>query len=184
MIFIILIMLIPATQMLLALIAAFDLWQQSNAYMRGAERTTLRCLALSLVEPAFNGVLITILYLGPMHQGLEGVLNVRTSFLTTASMAVLLAPLLWVRIPNPICRGVLLRLSLLGALRWATTMTIFIHPVVFPFGLGLLGFSIRWVKRQGAAISVRPQAEGLGPDGVIVAPASDFSGDDHPGMTF
>jgi hypothetical protein len=177
---------IATTQMLLALIAASDLWKQSNDHAPGPTRTTLRWLALALAEPAVNGVLITILFLGPLSPGLHGVRSVyhpdiaRTLRLT-ASMAVLLAPLLWSLTSDAFCRRVLVRLGALGALRWTLTVLIFMEPLLVGAGLIVLGFSIWWVKRQGAAISVRYHAIGLGPQGVMVG---EFDRDDQPGISF
>jgi hypothetical protein len=177
---------IAATQMLLALIAASDLWKQSNDHPPGSTKTTLRWLALSLAEPAVNGVLITILFLGPLSPALHSWgssynPDIAQALRLTASMAVLLAPLLWARMSDAFCRRVLVRLGALGALRWILTVLTFMQPLLVVIGLIVLGFSIRWVKRQGAAISVRYHAIGLGPQGVTVGK---FDHDDQPGISF
>lgn len=176
--------LIALILIVLALIAGINLWKQSNLHQPGDARTTLRWLAASLIEPTVNGLLIVAVLISPLARSFwsRGMFNedgVPHAFALSAPMIVLLLPLIWT-LAAPTYRGTLLKLGLLGALRWTVTALTLVVPFGILGGMLVLGFSIWWVKRQGARISVRYHAIGLGPQGVMVGNVADFQGQGRP----
>jgi hypothetical protein len=178
--------LIALLQIVLALIAGIKLWKQSKLHHPGDSRTALRWLAASLIEPAVNGVLISATLLSPLarsfwNNGLFNEGGIVHAFALTAPMLVLVLPAFVAATAGPGQRGILIKLGVVGAARWVITALTLVMPFVIVVGMIFLGFSIWWVKRQGAAIGVRYHAIGLGPQGVMVG---DFGRDDRPGITF
>jgi len=178
--------LIALAQIVLALVAGINLWKQSKLHHPGESRTALRWLAASLIEPTVNGALISAMLLSPLarsfwNNGLFSEDGIVHAFALTAPMLVLVLPALVAATTGPGQRGVLLKLGIVGALRWVITALTLVIPFVIVVGMIFLGFSIWWVKRQGVAIGVRYHAIGLGPQGVMVG---DFSRDDRPGISF
>jgi hypothetical protein len=177
--------LIALLQIVLALIAGINLWKQSNLHHPGESRTALRWLAASLIEPTVNGVLIAATLLSPLARSFwrNGLFNddgIAHAFALTAPMLVLVLPAFVAATIGPGQRGVLLRLGIMGALRWVITALTLVVPFVIVIGMIFLGFSIWWVKRQGVAIGVRYHAIGLGPQGVMVGNVADFPGGRPP----
>jgi len=176
--------LIALIQIVLALVAGVRLWKQSGLHQAGPARTTLRWLAASLIEPTVNGLLIAAVLISPLARsfwddGLFSAEGVTPAFALSAPMLALLLPLIWAAF-EPAYRGTLFKLGLLGALRWIVTALTLVVPFGIVAGMLVLGFSIWWVKRQGAAIGVRYHAIGLGPQGVMVGNAADFQGQGQP----
>jgi hypothetical protein len=177
--------LIALLQIVLALIAGINLWKQSNLHHPGESRTALRWLAASLIEPTVNGVVIAATLLSPLARSFwnDGLFNddgIGHAFALTAPMIVLVLPALVAATAGPGQRGVLLKLGVVGAVRWVVTALTLVVPFVIVIGMVVLGFSIWWVKRQGAAISVRYHAIGLGPQGVMVGSITDFQSQGQP----
>ena len=177
--------LLAFAQIVLALIAGINLWKQSNLHHPGGSRTALRWLAASLIEPTVNGVVIAATLLSPLARSFwnNGLFNdggVGHAFALTAPMIVLVLPAVVAATAGPGQRGLLLKLGVVGAVRWVVTALTLVVPFVIVIGMIVLGFSIWWVKRQGAAISVRYHAIGLGPQGVMVGNVADFPGGRPP----
>lgn len=169
-----------AGQIVLALVTGMRIWRQSTP-QAGAQRTTLRLLALNLIEPAINAPMIV----GALFGGLRYSWNDRLLqwdgipyvLLITAPMAVLLLPFLWARSADPVCRSINLKLGTLGVMRWLVTALTFVVPFVMLLGLIVLGLSIRWVKGQAfQAVGSHYQAIGVGVAGVMVGELQDFGG--------
>jgi hypothetical protein len=180
---------IPFSLIVLALVGGVRLWRQSSAHAPGSARTTLRWLAATLIEPTVNTAIVGATFISVMQHSNGNDFfwtwaGVPRALLISAPMAILLGPLAWPAVVDPSYRRVLLKLGVLGGLRWVITALTLVQPLGIVAGLGLLGFTIHWVKLQGACIIGRPQAIGRGPKGVIVAPLSDFGHDDHPGIRF
>jgi hypothetical protein len=175
---------VAVVQIGMALLAGIKIWRLSG-HQLGPRRTTLRLLAFNLLEPAINTVLV----------GLVLVFGVRTfwasNFMSwgglpyaaaiTLPMALLLLPFVWATSPDPVARGVNIKLGILGLARWAITAITLVVPYAMVLGLIVLGFSLRWVKQQAyQTIGAHYQAVGLGPEGVMVGELHDFGISNQP----
>lgn len=181
-----LLLLITATQIVRALVNGVRLLRQSRQEY-GSNAVTLRLLALNLIEPAINSIVLTGLffYTTDLSHGFSHTMSyefprpLKDGFLITAPMIVLLLPVFWLINSDAICQAINVKLAVLGMLRWSVTALIMMNPLFLLLGFFVLGYSIRWVKKQPAKL-VQYQAIGAGPDGVMVGELSDFSQANQP----
>ena len=171
-------------QIIMAMVAGIKIWR-SSSHQIGARRTALRLLAFNLIEPTTSAVLIVgLLFLGSQTFWSFGLMNWRgvpSAFMLTLPMVALLLPFAWAASSDPVARSVNIKLGILGLVRWTVTALTFVMPFVMILGLLVLGFSIRWVKRQAyQAIGAHYQAIGLGAEGVMVGELHDFSPHNQP----
>lgn len=176
--FLLLLLLITATQIVQALVNGVRILRQSRQEY-GSNAMTLRLLALNLIEPAINSIVITglVFYATDFSNGFFRPLE--HGFLIAAPMMILLLPILHVRNNDAVCGDITIKLAMLGMLRWSVTALIIMNPFCVLLGFLVLGYSIYWVKRQPAKL-VQHYAIGVGADGVMVGDLSDFSQANRP----
>lgn len=176
-------LLIVGGMIITALVIGIGLVRESNQHS-GSAKTTLRLLALNMIEPAINTLVIAELFdaFGFRSLWSSGFVEwngMTGAILVTLPMMVLLLPFVWARSPDPVCATINTRLGLLGIIRWGITAITFIFPYTVLVGIGVLWFSYSWVQKQAPKL-VRYQAIGVGPDGVMVGDLSDFSQSPQP----
>lgn len=168
--------LIAVILILVAFANAVTIWRSASAHL-GPRRTTLRLLAFNLGEPLINTIVVVLLVWQATRSNWSDLVffNLDGGLMVTAPVAVLLLPLGWIFSEDPLSRRINIKLAVLGAVRWGVTALTFFQPLCMLIGLIVLGFSIRWVKRQAFVVvgpSYRPI--GLGPEGVMVGELTDF----------
>ena len=176
-------LLIVVGLIIMALVRGIRLVRASNQHA-GSAKTTLRLLALNMIEPAINTIMIAVLFnvfvsRSLVSSGFVEWFGMTGAILVTLPMMVLLLPFVWARSPDPVCATINTRLGLLGIIRWGITAITFIFPYTVLVGIGVLWFSYSWVQKQAPKL-VRYQAIGVGPDGVMVGDLSDFSQSPQP----
>ncbi len=179
-------LIIGLVQIILALVAGIKIWRLSAQQVR-ARRATLRLLALNLIEPAINTVLVTLLLFGSNSRTNYSFLmrwdGIPYAAMITLPMVILLLPFAWANSSDPVSRSVNIKLGMLGLVRWAVTAITFVVPFVMIVGLMVLVFSLRWVKKQAyQTIGAHYQAIGVGPEGVMVGELGDFGAGNPPNV--
>ena len=122
--FLLLLLLITATQIVQALVNGVRILRQSRQEY-GSNAMTLRLLALNLIEPAINSIVITglVFYATDSSNGFFRPLE--HGFLIAAPMIILIAgpiirlllPILHTTSHDTVCRAITIKLAMLGMLR-------------------------------------------------------------------
>ena len=199
---------LPVLLIILALVNGVRILRQSRQEY-GSNAMTLRLLALNLIEPAINSIIITgLVFYHPVTRTVTGAFTI--GFLITAPMIILIAgPIIRLLLSivhltsdDTVCRAITIKLAMLGMLRLsvaAINFMVVLEMMRLRNMLGMvpsnffwimshlclllsylvLGYSIYWVKRQPAKL-VQPYAIGVGADGVMVGDVSDFSQANRP----
>jgi hypothetical protein len=115
---------------------------------------TRRFLALNLIEPIVNGVLVTLLIFiaAPIQSA-----SLPSALRVTLPMMVLLAPAYGLWLNDRFYRNLCIRILLLGTARWAVNLLVFqaldndqwaAMVLMIMLGVGLLCYSAWWGSRQ------------------------------------
>ena len=137
-------------------------------HARGAFAVVLALFGLNMIEPAVNTPLIpALLSLGVYEPPFDGSVTMQSVLLITSPMLVLLLPALGLFLREEKYRALCSKVLALGLARWAVTTLIWmfvayeqIFPAVVMFfiGVALLGYGVRWGKRQLATtLTFEPQ---------------------------